>query len=134
MNVFLAWCDNLYTKAWWWFLGVMIVGSTLPAQAAICTLSWDANTETDLAGYRVFQTPSGVLYPPEPAWIGNATEVTCDQLGATVSGTTYYFHVTAYDTAGNVSGPSNEVSFTVPMSPPVPKGLRVHGKSGKWMN
>jgi hypothetical protein len=112
----------------------MIVGSALPAQAAICTLTWEANIETDLAGYYAFQTPSGVSYPSVPTWIGNVTSVTCEQLGATVSGTTYYFHVKAYDTAGNVSEPSNEASFTVPTAPPAPRGLRLHGNGGKWKN
>lgn len=129
MKVHLARCDNVYTKAWW-FLGLMIMGSVLPAQAAICTLSWEANTETDLAGYYAFQTASGVSYPSAPAWIGNVTSVTCEQLGATLSGTTYYFHVRAYDTEGNVSEPSNEASFTVPMPPPVPMGLRVTEVTG----
>lgn len=134
MKVLFAWCDNLCTKAWWLFLGSMIFGSALPAQAAICSLSWNANTETGLAGYYAFQTASGVPYPSAPAWIGNVTSVTCEQLGANVSGATYYFVVKAYDKAGNVSGPSNQVSFTVPMAPPAPSCLRFAGNSGNCKN
>lgn len=112
---------------------------TLPAQAGICTLSWGANTETDLAGYQAYQTVAGVAYGTTPAWIGNVTSVTCEQLGVTADGQIHYFVVKAYDTAGNVSGPSNEVSIAIPLPvttstptqpPPAPSCLRFAGKSG----
>jgi hypothetical protein len=43
--------------------------------------------------------------------VGNATAVTVTNL---ISGSTYYFAVTAYNAAGVDSLYSNEVSYTVP--------------------
>jgi len=79
------------------------------------SLAWDANTETDLAGYRLYygDTPR----PPtvtDPAYntyttvitIPDATAITY-QLELPVG--TYYFALIAYNTSLNESGFSNEV-------------------------
>ncbi len=70
------------------------------------TLKWDANTETDLAGYILYQGITEGSYET-PIDVGNVTSYTVSDLEP---GMTYYFAVTAYDTGGNESGPSNEVS------------------------
>jgi hypothetical protein len=81
---------------------------TAPALAAEVTLQWDANTESDLAGYKVYiGTASGVY--GAPMVIGKLTTYTFANLPAG----TYYFAVTAYDTAGFESGYSNEVTTAV---------------------
>lgn len=72
------------------------------------TLTWDANTEEDLVGYRIFYRIAGQGYNYEaPAWEGS--EVIC-----TISGldydVIYYFVARAFDESGNESGDSNEVS------------------------
>jgi hypothetical protein len=68
-------------------------------------LSWNANTEPDLAGYKVrYGTASGSY--GTIINIGDQTTYTVTGLGFG----TYYFAVTAYDTSGNESGFSNEVS------------------------
>ncbi len=78
---------------------------TEPASST-ATLSWDANSESDLAGYKVYLgTASGVY--GTPADVGN---VTTFQIVNFSQGQTYYFPVTAYDSSGNESGFSNEVS------------------------
>ena len=70
-------------------------------------LSWDPNTESDLAGYNVyFGTASGTY--GSPVDVGNQTTYTVTGLG---SGT-FYFIVTAYNSSGGESGPSSEVSKT----------------------
>jgi chitinase len=72
-------------------------------------LEWDANTEGDLAGYRVYYgTSSGAYGAPLPA--GPNPTYTVSNLA---SGT-YYFAVTAYDTGGYESLESNEVWKTIP--------------------
>jgi hypothetical protein len=72
------------------------------------TLAWDANTEQDLAGYRIFHREEGQSYQyNNPAWEGTATTCTISALD---DNTTYYFVVRAFDTSDNESGDSNEVS------------------------
>lgn len=68
-------------------------------------LQWDPNTEPDIAGYRVLHgTASGAYGPPLDA--GNRTTFRLDGLRP---GTRYFVAVTAYDTSGHESAPSNEV-------------------------
>ena len=75
-------------------------------------LAWDSNTEADLAGYRVYYRPASSAYDN----VVNAGLPT--QSNSTVSytlsgltpGQIYFIAVTAYDTSGNESGFSNEVS------------------------
>lgn len=75
------------------------------AFAGDAILSWDANTESDLAGYKVyFGTAPGTYGSPIDA--GNQTTYTVTGLGTG----TFYFVVTAYNTSGAESNPSNEVS------------------------
>lgn len=71
------------------------------------TLTWNANTDADLAGYKVYRaTASGAYGAPLTSLpVGTLTY----QATGLQSGTTYYFVVTAYDTAGNESTYSNEV-------------------------
>jgi hypothetical protein len=78
--------------------------------APTVTLAWDGNPEPDIAGYRLnYGTTSGA--PTQTLEVGNNTTVTVSGLSYA---TTYYFTVVAYNTAGMVSAPSNEVSHTTP--------------------
>jgi len=76
------------------------------SSSSSATLQWAANSESDLAGYRVYQGTTSGSYGPAVD-IGNTTVYTAQNLD---SGLTYYFAVTAHDTSGNESSPSNEVS------------------------
>ena len=89
--------------------------SHLDAFAGVAILTWDPNTEPDLAGYNVhYGTVSGTYSVVANA--GNTATYTVTGLGVG----TYYFAVTAYDTSGNESGVSNEVSKSVvDTTPPV---------------
>ena len=87
-----------------------------PSHALDVTLAWDANTESDLAGYKLhYKTGSsgppyngtGALEGYSPIDVGNVTEFTIHGLS---DGVTYYFVATAYDTEGLESDYSNEVS------------------------
>ena len=75
------------------------------------TLTWNANTESDLAGYRVYRATASGTYGAPVATVPAGT-VTYQATGLTMN-TTYWFTITAYDTAGNESLRSNEVSKTV---------------------
>jgi len=79
-----------------------------PALAADVTLAWDANTESNLAGYKVYYGTASRVYGT-PITIG--TQTTYTVTGLTPG--TYYFAVTAYNTSGLESGYSNEVFQTV---------------------
>ena len=73
------------------------------------TLEWNANTETNLAGYIVrVGSESGDWTRSEP--MTTATNHTVTNL---TSGATYYVVVVAVDTDGAESDPSNQVSWTV---------------------
>ncbi len=80
------------------------------AMAAQVTLTWDANTEPDLAGYKVYYGTAPGAYGT-PIDVGNVTTYTVTGLA---DGQTYYFAATAYDTVGNESGYSNEVAHLTP--------------------
>ena len=75
-------------------------------------LVWNPNTESDLAGYRVYYGTASRTYGT-PVNVGNVTS--CPLTGLS-PGVTYYLAVTAYDTQNNESGFSNEVSYTPPCS------------------
>src|SRR4030042_5016555 len=77
--------------------------------AAQIRLAWNQNTETDLAGYLLHYGTASRSYGT-PIDVGNATSYTLTGL---TPGVRYYFAVTAYDTAYNESGFSNEVYGTV---------------------
>ena len=93
------------------------------AQAATINVSWNPNTEPDLAGYRLYVGEASGQYG-EPVDVGNVTghvmEITPEY------GATYYFALTAYDTSGNESGYSDEASCFIPdgVKPEKPTGLR----------
>jgi len=73
------------------------------------TLTWNASTSSTVAGYNVYMgTASGVYGPPI-----NVGNVLTYQVLNLQSSTTYYFCVTDYDSSGNQSVCSNEVSKSI---------------------
>ncbi len=80
------------------------------------TLSWNApttNTDgtplTDLAGYKIYYGTSSGNYTA----VINVGNITSYAVGNLAPGATYYFAVTAYDSANNESSFSNEVSKSI---------------------
>jgi hypothetical protein len=73
-------------------------------------LAWDPNTEPDIAGYRVYY---GTFSRAYSQWLdaGNVTNATVTSLA---NQTSYYFAVTAWNTAGLESDYSNEVVYQTP--------------------
>jgi fibronectin type 3 domain-containing protein len=89
-------------------LSFLILLSPNTACPVDVTLAWDANTEEDLAGYKVFYREDGQSYDYKiPAWEGTDTTCTIYNLD---DNAVYYFAARACDTLGNESGDSNEVS------------------------
>jgi fibronectin type 3 domain-containing protein len=87
------------------------VQSTASQSTASLTLEWNANTELDLAGYRVYRATSSGEYGAAIATVpANATSYVVSGLQP---GVIYFFVITAYDTAGNESIRSAEVSASL---------------------
>jgi hypothetical protein len=74
------------------------------------TLAWDANPEPDVSAYVIHYGTSSRQYPYSTN-VGNVTRATVNGLQA---GLTYYFAVTATNSAGLESDYSNEVSTFIP--------------------
>jgi hypothetical protein len=75
-------------------------------------LSWLANTESDVAGYRVYMSPCarGASCPYDPVGMTTGTVFTVPL----ANGVTRFFAVAAYDRAGNLSKLSKEDVFDTP--------------------
>jgi hypothetical protein len=108
-------------------IAILICSST-PSNAKDLTLAWDANTESNLAGYKIYYTPGAsggrilANYAGTGATEGNSPIVmplTADEspntgtvqftLHGLDQATTYCFVVTAYNSESVESGPSREV-------------------------
>jgi hypothetical protein len=108
---------NLHITLYW--KGLLILASLFlcfqaTSYAADVTLQWDANTEPDLAGYRIYQSDTSGIYTFGPDY--DVEDLTVAQAGdppsctlTNVLNATWYWVVTAYDTEGLESEPSNEV-------------------------
>jgi F5/8 type C domain/Bacterial Ig domain/Fibronectin type III domain/Putative Ig domain len=83
-----------------------------PAHAAgapAVTLEWDANPEPDIAGYELRYGEASGVYSS----VINAGNTTTTAVSGLTEGRTYYFTVSAYNTKGLKSPPSQEVSHTL---------------------
>ncbi len=95
-------------------LSIHIAQAQSPTTGAL-TVTWDANQEPDLAGYKLYASTNPGVYAAPIATLPK--DVTAQQVTGLQLNTTYYFRVTAFDTSGNESHPSNEVSAVVGTSP-----------------
>ncbi len=75
------------------------------------SVSWNANTDSTVAGYKVYvRTSSGAYAAPIATLPKTTTSYTVTGLQ---TGTTYCFHITSYTSAGLEGLPSSEVSKTI---------------------
>jgi hypothetical protein len=97
---------------------VLVIATCLSAVAAEAgvRLAWDANTESNLAGYRVSYGTTSRQYTTTID-VGNVTEFEFFEPNPSVR---YFISVRAYNSAGVLGPYSNEVATT-----PVPQALRV---------
>lgn len=94
-------------------------GLTAFGGASLVQLDWNANTESDLAGYNVYRSNSlGGTYSK----LNNLLITTASYTDETVSpDTTYFYQITAVDTSGNESVNSgNQSATTDPDTTPPP--------------
>jgi hypothetical protein len=88
---------------------------TIAAAPGTISIFWAINPEKDVVGYRIYRSTDKDLAHEQ--W----TQLTTDLLKPNTyqdtkveSGKTYYYYLTATDTAGNVSPPSEIVNETAP--------------------
>jgi hypothetical protein len=97
------------------FLGFLLPFLFAKANGESLTLSWSANSESDIAGYRVHY---GTAAAPDNTTVDVATNTaTIENLN---TGVTYTFAVTAYNNAGGESEYSLPLSHTVGSSKLIP--------------
>jgi len=102
-------------------IAIGAIGLTLwSATGWAATLTWNANSEPDLAGYRVYrctQLPCGRAF-------GSATLITTlgrvTSLNIGTPAVVQYYVLTAYDTANNESSESAMTTYTPTGAPPQP--------------
>jgi len=80
--------------------------SAMPGDQQI-TLSWSANTDSDLTKYRIYQGNSSPASTLLDSVVGTPPDTTYLESGLT-NGQNRYYRITAVDTAGNESGFSDE--------------------------
>lgn len=111
-------------KSLWVMVFVFMAGV---ASAATVNLQWDANTETDLAGYNLYRAFQPCTAQGPLNKVGTVGKVTSTTDTVAVDGL-YCYELTAFDTSNNESGRSNKAEATVNVNPPpAPKNLRVTG-------
>ena len=113
-----------------------ILGTVPSTKAENAILSWKPNSESDLAGYKVYQRilPSG---NPQQIFSGMPSTPSAPKYTVTglQTGKTYKFFVTAFDQSGNESGPSREVGKTITgNSTPTPMAWEASSQisGGSW--
>ena len=79
------------------------------------TLGWDAAAPADgVAGYYVLEW-TGSAWATVAATSGNPY-----MISSLTPGSSHTYAIEAYDSAGNISAPSNQVDVTTPVPPPSP--------------
>lgn len=103
------------------FVMVLVYITCSNAQQTI-TLKWNANSESDLAGYEIFMRKEGESYDySSPIWKKNLSELADPNNPTAVitdldENITYMFVAKAFDTDNNESADSNEVTRILPVN------------------
>jgi large repetitive protein len=92
-----------------------------PIWSATVEVSWNANTETDMASYNVYQGNTLIGSVNHPTTLFDILNVPDG---------TYTYYLTAVDTSGNESVKTDGITFTVNTIPPAkPTGLKARIKN-----
>jgi len=83
-------------------------------------LTWDHNTEPDLAGYYIYETTTPGNYEGLTFAVSIPAGTNRWMFDPDHPDGTFYWSATAYDHAGNESGRSNEAEATFDHTPPDP--------------
>ena len=109
-------------------LGLLLVVPVVFAGSKTITFQWDYPTPpADLAGFYIYKAnAAGGPYPTTariatiPFVAGTTTYTSLQPFTAPDNAeTTYYFVASAYDTSGNESGKSNEISYKFDFLSPI---------------
>lgn len=104
---------------------ILLIPSFVWAASSV-TFTWDANTEPDLAGYRLYQAASSGVYIYDAAHVVLTIPVGTTTGSIQSQDGTWFWVLTAYDTSGNESEPSNEVTESLDsIAPDAPTGAKV---------
>ncbi len=106
------------------FVGYIIFGkkiTTKPTNTGTATISWNANTEPDLAGYKIYYGNSPRSDDCPPGGYPNKIDIGKTDmpdnptyiLKDLENGKTYYFSISSYDASGNESCFSPEMSKAI---------------------
>ena len=103
--------------------GLFLIGCFLSilavkASGQSVTLAWDKNSESDIAGYRIHY---GTAAAPDSEVI--EVKTTTGIVPNLLTGVTYTFTVTAYNTAWSESAYSQPVSYTVGSTRVIPPAV-----------
>ena len=114
------------------FIPILIAFSLLAsfAHAFNVTIEWDANQESNIAGYTVYMG----LQSRDYATSIDAGPVTQQSIQSLTPGHAYYFAVTAYDTDGLESEFSEEVSYTPNEATTATPLTNVTVYAGNWLS
>ncbi len=110
-------------------VAIITVIPCAPVFSANVSVAWNKNTESDLAGYKIYKRtlPSQDFGQPVFSGLPNNPSSPSITVSGLSGGTTYGFISTAFDTAGNESAPSTEKQISVPTgtSPPPTSTLNI---------
>ncbi len=99
--------------------GVFLLLFPFLVYGAEVTVAWNANSDSDLAGYKIYYGNSSRNYSTTVD-VGNVTSHRVTNL---VADDPYYFAATAYDFSGNESAYSEEAVYDMP--PAIPTNFRI---------
>ena len=109
---------KLFVKPWQKWFGAGLAGlrfllamTALPVAGV--TLTWNPSPSPDIVGYYVYSGTASGIYTSKLS-VSNTNSVAITNL---LAGNTYYFCVTACNSAGIESEPSNEAVYAVPAAP-----------------
>ena len=117
-------------------IALTLLAGLAGAQAENLSLGWSPSSDTNVTGYNIYYGTSSGDYTNKVT-IGNILATTISNL---TYGTTYYFAVTALNSAGDESDFSNEAKFTFPniltlsagANPGDPMLIKFPVASGHW--
>jgi len=95
------------------FVCIILLAYNAPLFGQSAVLTWSANTDPSTTGYKVYSGTASRTYGT-PIDVGNQTTYTFTSLAPA----TYYFAVTAYNSAGVQSGFSSEVAKLISATAP----------------
>lgn len=102
----ISWVNRIAGLA----IALLLTLLAYPASAGQASLSWNASASTSVAGCKIHYGTASASYSSHVD-VGNVQSATVSNLNA---GGTYYFAVTAYNSAGE-RGYSNEATTTIPV-------------------